>query len=150
MCFFLHNLWFLIELYDILRASYLYLGLFIFRWRDVFYFLIVVFSTMPCTRRKTLEVSLKVSSTQSHHYCWQFAREKRDGKRLRVRVCTRMCGCAECVRRADFIVHVVRHQCEIWGWFQTHDKAISNWITDFSAHNKMHLPRRFPKPRKGI
>lgn len=57
---------------------------------------------------------------------------------------------AECVRRTDFIVHVVWHQCKIWGWFQTHDKAISNWITDFWAHNKMHLPRRFPKPRKGI
>lgn len=50
------------------------LGLFIFRQCDVFYFLIVAFSTPPRTRRKTLKVSLeersKVSSTQSHHYCW--------------------------------------------------------------------------------
>lgn len=48
----------------------------------------------------------------------------------------------------DFIVHVVWHQCEIWGWFQTRDKAISNWITDFWAHNKMHLPRTLLKPGK--
>lgn len=40
------------------------LGLFIFCGCDVFYFLIVVFST-PHTWRKTLKVSLKVSSTQS-------------------------------------------------------------------------------------
>lgn len=48
----------------------------------------------------------------------------------------------------DFIVHVVWHQCEIWGWFQTRDKAISNWITDFWAHNKMHLLWTFLKPGK--
>lgn len=70
-----------VKLHDFSQASIFFahitlrcaLRLFIFRQCDVFYFLIVAFST-PRTRKKTLKVSLeersKVSSTQSHHYCW--------------------------------------------------------------------------------
>lgn len=105
------------------------------------------------TRRKMLEVSLKVSSTQSTIIVGSPLERNTEESAPTpgISVCVRIDSSvrAERVRRADFIVHVVWHQCEIWGWFQTHDKAISNWITDFWAHNKMHLPQRFAKPRKG-
>lgn len=70
------------------------------------------------TRRKTLEVSLKVSSTQSTIIVGSpLERNTEESAPTRAPVCVRIDASvrAERVRRADFIVHVVWHQCEIWG-----------------------------------